>query len=79
MSAEVRSQFIDLAGIQQFDGSTECCVLDPLVMHTLKPVLVWAFDVRFQTRPARESIFARDRDLGIAQRKRGVSDLCVAR
>ena len=62
------AQTNDITRIQKFHSPAKRCVFNSLLMRQIQPIGErWFFNVPFQTRPARESIFARDRKLRVTE------------
>src|SRR6266404_3202141 len=75
---QVRSQTIYFTFVDKFDGTTKCCIFDSLLVRQVQAIGDrWFFNVAFQPRPARKSIFASDCELRVTEAKVGVEDCGV--
>jgi hypothetical protein len=78
MLIQVRAQTNYVTCIQEFHGTPKCCVFDPLLVRQIQSIGErWFFNVLFQPRPTRKSIFASDGKLRITQAEPGVKDFSV--
>ena len=78
MLIQVRAQTSRVTCIEEFHGAAKCFIFNPLLVRQIQPVGErWFFDVPFQPRPARKSIFAGDGKLRVAEAERGVEDFSV--
>src|ERR1700722_14060830 len=78
MPLQVRAQASYVTCIEEFHGAAECCIFNPLLVRQFQSIGErWFFDVPFQSRPARESTFASDGKLRVAQAELGVEDFSV--
>jgi hypothetical protein len=74
----VRAQTNYIAGIEEFHGATKWCIFNSLLVRQIQSIGErWFFDVTFQPRPARKSIFAGDCKLRVTEAEMGVEDLSV--
>jgi hypothetical protein len=64
--------------VDEFDGTTKCCIFDPLLVRQVQAIGErWFFNVAFQPRPTRKSIFAGNCELRVTEAKVGVEDFGV--
>ena len=78
MLIQVRAQTSYVTCIEEFHGTTKCCIFNPLLVRQIQSIGErWFFNVPFQPRPARKSIFAGDCKLRVAEAELGVEDFSV--
>ncbi len=68
MLKQVRPQTSHITGIEEFYGATKRRIFNALMMRQIQLIRDRGFfNMRFQSRPARKSIFASDGELRIAK------------
>src|SRR5260370_37464854 len=78
MLIEVGLQNSYVTFVDEFDGTTKCCIFDPLLVRQVPAIGErWFFNVAFQPRPARKSIFLGNCELRVTEAKMGVEDFSV--
>ena len=78
MLIQVRTQTSYVTSIEEFHGTAKCCIFNPLLVRQIQSIGErWSFNVPFQPRPARKSIFAGDCKLRVTEANRGVEDFSV--
>jgi hypothetical protein len=78
MLLQVRAQTRCITRIEKFHGAAKSFIFNPLLVRQIQPVAErWFFDVPFQSRPARKSIFAGDGKLRVAEAEPAVEDFSV--
>jgi hypothetical protein len=78
MLNQVRAQTCDVACVEKFHGVAKCGVVDAFVVRRVQTFRErWFFNMRFQSRPARESMLASNGELRITESQRGSEDLRI--
>jgi hypothetical protein len=78
MLIQVRAQTNYVTCIEEFHGAAKWCIFNSLLVRQIQSIGErWFFDVTFQPRPARKSIFAGDCKLRVTEAEMGVEDFSV--
>jgi hypothetical protein len=78
MLIQLRAQTSYVTCIEEFHGTAKCCIFNPLLVRQIQSIGEGRFfDVPFQPRPTRKSIFAGDCKLRVTEAKWGVEDFSV--
>ncbi len=78
MLIQVGMQASYVTFVDEFDGTAKCCIFNPLLVRQIQAIGDrWFFNVAFQPRPARKSIFAGNCELRVTEAKVGVEDFGV--
>src|SRR5580658_1192559 len=78
MLIQVRTQTSYVTSIEEVHGTAKCCIFNPLLVRQIQSIGEgWFFDVPFQPRPTRKSIFAGDGKLRVTEANRGGEDFSV--
>jgi len=78
MQIQVGLQTSYVTFVDEFDGTTKCCIFDSLLVRQVQAIGErWFFNVAFQPRPTRKSIFAGNCELRVTEAKVGVEDFSV--
>ena len=78
MLIQVRAQTNYVTCIEEFYGTAEYCIFDPLLVRQIQSIGErWSLNVPFQPRPARESVFAGDGKLRVTEAELGDKDFSV--
>src|SRR5260370_38350778 len=78
MLIQGHTQTIYVTCIDEFHSTAKCCIFNPLLVRQIQSIGErWFFNVPFQPRPARKSIFAGDCKLRVTEADLGVEDFSV--